>query len=57
MGLFIRLSIHEDFLLEDERYESKIINHYLNMLVKQISLFSTLDGNESIEKFRIENLL
>ncbi|MBZ0180803.1 MAG: TetR/AcrR family transcriptional regulator [Melioribacteraceae bacterium] len=50
-SLFNRFWLAEAFLLRKERNENKVIKHYLSVLAKQLSLFSTKKGRDSIDEF------
>ena len=52
--MFGRFSIQEAFMLHKKRKEVDILQHYLGMLAKQMSLFATAKGLDSIKKFRLE---
>ena len=52
LKLFARFAMQEAFLLDNQREENQVINYYLTMLTKQMSLFATVKGKNSIKGFR-----
>ncbi len=56
LTLFGRFSIHEAFLVNNNREERDVLFHYLSMLAHQMMLFATEKGKLSIEEFRKEFL-
>lgn len=52
LRLFARFAMQEAFLLNKRPKENEILNQYINMLAKQMSLFSTTKGKKSIHHFR-----
>lgn len=51
LTLFGRFSIQEAFFLKKERKEEEVLNYYLKMLSKQMSLFATSKGKKSMLEF------
>ncbi len=56
ISLFGRFWISEALLFDRHRGERETIGHYLNLLARQLSLFSTAEGMLSIERFKAHNL-
>lgn len=51
MTLFGRFWISEAFLVRQEREENEVVQHYLGLISWQLSLFATMEGQESIQNF------
>ena len=55
MTLFGRFWISEAILVHKEEIEPSVISHYLSMLTKQLSLFATELGLQSIHDFQVKH--